>query len=199
MGQIQLHAMLVNSFQETFVAKKVHVSHYGAFLSKKFPIAAITPPHPTPASARSQQAVGTKVRSWVVGSSVAIAQGLARCPPFTHPWLCTLALPSTRRDSQGSSLTTSTWLQVSTPSGIAPITAHGRSCCCGMSSCLFPGSLCSGGRWVTIETAVKQHGSWNKVLQPCNTWAEPSRRTPVGWAPAGMPCVQSQEWATGQS
>lgn len=59
--------------------------------------------------------------------------------------------------------------KVSTPSGITPITAHGRSCCCGMSSCLFPGSLGSGGRWVTIETAVKQHGSGNKVLQPCNT------------------------------
>lgn len=81
--------------------------------------------------------------------------------------------------------------KVSTPSGITPITAHGRFCCCGMSSCLFPGSLGSGGWWVTIETAVKQHGSGNKVLQPCNTWAEPSRRTPVGWAPAGMPCVQS--------
>lgn len=39
--------MLVNSFQKTFVAKKVHVSHYGTFLSKKSPTAAITPPHLT--------------------------------------------------------------------------------------------------------------------------------------------------------
>lgn len=140
MGQIQLHAMLVNSFQEIFVAKKVHVSHYGAFLSKKFLLLQSLLPIPPlqwpPASARSQQAVGTKVRSWVVGSSVAITQGLTRCPPFTHPRLCTLALPSTRRDSQGSSLTTSTWLrlalhQVLHPSlpmaGLAAVECHPAS------------------------------------------------------------------------
>lgn len=52
------------------------------------------------------------------------------------PRLCTLALPSTRRDSQGSSLTTSTWLrlalhQVLHPSlpmaGLAAVECHPAS------------------------------------------------------------------------
>lgn len=167
MGQIQLHAMLVNSFQEIFVAKKVHVSHYGAFLSKKFLLLQSLLPIPT-CSDLQQVPDPSRLLAprWGVGWLGAVWQlpeawqGVLPSPtPTLHPGASQHKEGFPRQQPHNQHLA-----KVSTPSGITPITAHGRFCCCGMSSCLFPGSLGSGGRWVTIETAVKQRESGNKVL-----------------------------------
>lgn len=135
-GQIQLHAMLINSFQKTFVAKKVHVSHYGVFLSKKPPIAATTPPHPTLAMTSSKCQIpagcwhkGEGLGGWEQHDNYPRLDKVSfLCPPLTlNP-----GSSQHKEQHQGSSLTTRTWLWVSTSSGITCITVHDRSRCCGM-------------------------------------------------------------------